>query len=141
MLIHLHIRSKMLLMFLNRYPIIKKKMIAQIKFLFIPALIVYRSTCNNKERGSRCCFCYYFRRRQTIKLFLWLLFLVIIFTLCTVPVSGSMKNFSCLPVEFFTANSIHFFHRRSGILFRTQNQTKAFSVTVPPLIAVHLGPQ
>ncbi len=62
-------------------------------------------------------------------------------TLCAVPVRGSMKCFSSLPAEFFTINSIHLSHRRSGILVRTQNQTKAFVVTVPPLIAVQLEPQ
>ena len=62
-------------------------------------------------------------------------------TSCTVPLSGSTKCLSSFPEEFVTVSSIHFFHRRTGgILFRIQNQTKAFFVTVPPLIAVHLEP-
>ena len=72
---------------------------------------------------------------------LFLLLLIIMSTLCAVPDSASMKYFSSFPVEFLIINSIHFFHRRLGILFRTQNQTKAFFVTVPPLTAVHFGPQ
>jgi hypothetical protein len=62
-------------------------------------------------------------------------------TFCAVPVCGSMKCFSSFPAGFFTINSIHLFHRRSGILVLTQNQTKAFVVTVPPLIVVQLDPQ
>ena len=53
-------------------------------------------------------------------------------TSCTVPVSGSTKCLSSSPVLFVTASSIHLFQRRTGgILFRIQNQTKAFFVTVP----------
>jgi hypothetical protein len=45
-----------------------------------------------------------------------------------VPVCGSMKCFSSLPAEFFTTNSIHLFHRRSGILVLTQTlSTEIFS--------------
>ena len=36
---------------------------------------------------------------------------------------------------------MHLSHSRAGIRVRTQNQTKAFFVTIPPLIVVHLGPQ
>ena len=64
-----------------------------------------------------------------------------LYTLCAVPVVGSIKYFSNFPSAFFILNSIHFFHTRFGMLVLTQNHTNAFLITFPPLFAVHFGPQ
>ena len=57
------------------------------------------------------------------------------------PVFGSIECLSSFPAELFTINSMHLSHSRVGIRVRTQNQAKALSTTIPPLIPVHLGPQ